>query len=112
MIPRSRLVLPLLLLIIAALAAVALLMPRGGERMIARASTKVPAEQLQACLSEKLGLGAWAGSAPTLHASKFGLRVVVSDSGKERQVGLFSPGGRALSNSDSGGLEACLGATR
>lgn len=109
MIPRSRLVLPILLLIIVALAAVALLMPTGGERMVARATTKISLQPLRECLADKLGLGAWSGTAPLIHAGKFGLRVVISDKGAERHVGLFTAGGRPLGSGDSAGLEACLG---
>ncbi|WP_353228953.1 hypothetical protein [Novosphingobium sp.] len=106
---RARIVLPLLLVILAVLFAVAMLFPRGGEKLVARAMTKVSSEPLRDCLATGLGLNVpWQGTAPAMHADRFGLRVVVGDNGHDRQVGLFTDGGQPLSSSQSAALQACL----
>jgi hypothetical protein len=99
----------LLLTLLAVLAAVALLMPRHGERLVARAASKVPAATLRDCLGTKLGL-TWQGDPRAMHASALGLRAVVGDNGQSRQVGLFTDGGRPLTSSESAALQDCLGA--
>jgi hypothetical protein len=110
MILRPRLILVLLLLVLVALAGVATLMQSGGEKLVARASTKVSGDALRACLGSSLGLGAWQGNPRAMRASAFGVRVAVADNGHERQVGLFTAGGRALSSGQSSALQSCLAA--
>ena len=60
------------------LGGLALLIPRGEERLVARATSKLSAEPLRDCLASKLGL-TFTGDARALHASAFGLRVVLTD---------------------------------
>jgi hypothetical protein len=107
MVLRPPVILALMLLVLAILAGVALLVPRGGERLVARATSKVPAQTLRDCLGGRMGL-TWSGDPRAMHASAFGLRVVVSDSGQSRQLGLFTNGGRPLSSSESDTVKACL----
>jgi hypothetical protein len=99
-----------LLLILVALAGVATLLPSSGDKLVARATSKVSSETLRDCLASGLGLGAWQGDTHVMRASAFGLRVAVADNGHERQIGLFTAGGRALSNGQSSALQSCLAA--
>jgi hypothetical protein len=108
MVMRPPVILALLLVVLAILAGAALLIPHGGERLVARATSKLSAQVLRDCLGSKLGLS-WQGPPQAMHASVFGLRVVVGDSGKARLVGMFTDGGRHLSTSESAALTACLG---
>jgi hypothetical protein len=96
--------------ILAVLVVIAVFLPRGGEKLAARATTKVASATLRMCLGTGLGLGTWQGQPIVMRASKFGLRVAVSDNGTERQVGLFTAGGQPLSGGQSATLQACLGA--
>jgi len=96
--------------ILAILVVIAVFLPRGGEKLAARATSKVAGATLRDCLGTGLGLGPWQGQPIAMRASKLGLRVAVSDNGTERQVGLFTAGGQALSSSQSATLQACLGA--
>jgi hypothetical protein len=107
MVLRPPVILALLLLVLAVLAGIALLIPRGGERLVARASSKEPAQALRDCLGARMGL-TWTGDARAMHASVYGLRVVVADSGTSRQLGLFTTGGRPLSTSENDTVKACL----
>jgi len=107
MVLRPPVVLALLLLVIALLAVVALLFPHGGERMVARASSKQSAQALRDCLGARMGL-TWAGDQRAMRGSGYALRVVVGDSGQTRQVGLFTTGGRQLSSSERAALQDCL----
>ena len=107
MVFRAPVVLVLLLAVVALLAGIALLIPSGGEKLVARASSKLAEESLRDCLGAKLGL-TWSGDPHALHASAFGLRVALTDNGHTRIVGLFTAGGRQLSNSETEALKACL----
>jgi len=107
MVLRPMLIVALLVGVLAVLAGIALMIPRGGERLMGRASSPIAAETLRTCLGSHLGL-TWTGDPRAMHASAFGLRVVVSDNGKSRQVGLFTDGGRQLSSSESDAMKACL----
>jgi len=105
---RPSVLFVLLGVILAVLVVLAVFMPRGPERLAARSSTKVSGSALRACLASGLGLGAWQGEPIAMRATKFGLRVAVSDNGKDRQVGLFTAGGQPLSSSESATFEACI----
>jgi hypothetical protein len=107
---NSRMMWVAFALIIALLVAIALLIPGGGEKMVAKATTKVSLETMRDCLGTGLGLGAWQGSDKATHATALGLRVVVTDNGHDRMVGLFTAGGRQLSSGQSKALETCLAA--
>jgi len=107
MVLSPRTLLGLILLIVAALVGVALLFPRGGERMVARATSKISGDVLRDCLASRLGL-TWQGDARAMRASAYGLRVVVGDNGSSRQLGLFTAGGRPLSSSESTAVQDCL----
>lgn len=107
MVLRPALIFALLVGVLAVLAGIALLIPRGSERLMGHASSPIAAGTLRTCLGSRLGL-TWAGDPRAMHASVFGLRVVVSDNGKSRQVGLFTDGGRQLSSSESDAMKACL----
>ena len=109
MVLRPILFVGLMVAVLVLLAGVALLMPRHGERLVARASSKIPAAALRTCLAAKLSL-TWQGEPRAMYANTSGLRVVVGDNGQFRQVGLFTDGGRPLGSSESTALEACLGA--
>jgi hypothetical protein len=109
MILRPRLLVVLLLVLGAALFAVVQVLPSGGEKLVARATTKVAGESLRDCLASGLGLGMpWQGTALAMRANRFGLRVVVGDNGHDRQVGLFTAGGQPLSESQRTVLQGCL----
>lgn len=114
MIVRRYGVFGLLLLILVAVAGVATVMSRGGERLVVRAATRVPGETLRTCLASGFGLGAWHGDARAMQARAPGLRVAVSDTmsdrGAERRIALFTAGGRALSSGQSRALQTCLAA--
>jgi hypothetical protein len=107
MVLRAPVIFALLLLGLVVLAGLATLIPRGGERLVARAISKVSAATLRDCLGARMGL-TWTGDPRAMHASAFGLRVVVGDGGPSRQVGLFTAGGRQLSSSESNALQDCL----
>jgi hypothetical protein len=107
MVLRPPLILALLLALLLILGGLALLIPRGGERLVARASSKLSAAPLRDCLATKLGL-TFSGDPRALHASAYGLRVVLTDNGQTRIVGLFTAGGRPLSSGESDALKACL----
>jgi hypothetical protein len=96
-------------LIIALLVAIALLIPGGGEKLVARATTKAPLATMRDCLGTGLGLGTWQGSDKAIHATALGLRVVVTDNGHDRTIGLFTAGGRQLSSGQSKAFVTCLG---
>lgn len=108
MILRPSILIALIAALLALLAVFAVMMPGGGEKLVARASTKASLAPLQSCLASGLGLGTWQGAAPAWHASRIGLRAVVSDNGHERQVGLFNDGGKPLSDSQRSVLQGCL----
>lgn len=110
MIARRYGVFAALLLILVAVAGVATVMSRGGERLVVRATSKVSSETLRSCLASGLGLGAWQGDTHVMRASAFGLRVAVADNGHERRIGLFTAGGRALSSGQGSALQSCLAA--
>ena len=105
---RPSVLFVLLGVILAVLVVLAVFIPRGPEKLAARDHTKVAGPALRACLASGLGLGEWKGQTIAMRASKFGLRVAVSDNGTDRQVGLFTAGGQPLSASESAALEACL----
>jgi hypothetical protein len=105
---NSRMTLIILGLILAALVAVALLVPGGGEKLVARASSKLPAAGLRDCLGTQMGLGAWQGNDKAQHATALGLRVVLTDNGQNRMIGTFTAGGRQLSEGQSKALQTCL----
>lgn len=98
------------LLVLVAVAGLATVMSRGGERLVVRAATRVAGESLRACLASGLGLGIWQGDARGMQAATPGLRVAISDKGAGRRVALFTAGGRALSNRESRALQSCLAA--
>jgi hypothetical protein len=106
---RPSVLFALLGVVLLALVVVAVFLPRGAEKLAARESSKASSETLRACLGSGLGLGAWQGQPAAMRASRFGLRVAVSDSGGERQIGLFTAGGQPLSSGQSAALQACLG---
>ena len=108
MVFRAPVVLALLLAILLILAGLAMLIPHGGERLVGRASSKIAAETLRTCLGSKLGL-TWSGDTHAQHASAYGLRVVVTDNGQSRMVGMFTAGGRQLSGSETEAMKGCLG---
>ena len=110
MVFRAPVVLALSLAILLILAWLAMLIPHGGERMVARAASKVSAETLRDCLGSKLGV-TWQGDDHARFGSRFGLRVVVTDIGQTRTVGMFTAGGRQLSSSESGAMTSCLSGT-
>ncbi len=105
---RPSVLFVLLGFILAVLFAIAVFIPRGPEKLAYRDSTKVPGAQLRACLASGLGLGAWQGQPIAMRASKFGLRVAVSDTGADRQVGVFTAGGQPLSAGQSNAIQACM----
>ena len=107
MVFRAPVVLAIALAILLIVAGLAMLIPHGGERMVARAASKVAAASLRDCLGSKLGL-TFSGDEHAQHGSKFGLRVVVTDNVKSRSVGLFAAGGRQLTSSESEALQGCL----
>jgi len=107
MVLRPSVLLALLLALLLILGGITLLIPRGGEALVARATSKLAAEPLRDCLATKLGL-TFTGDKRALHASAFGLRVVLTDNGQSRIVGMFTAGGRPLSTSQSDVLKACL----
>jgi hypothetical protein len=107
MVLRPPALLALLVGLLIVLAALAMLIPHGGERMVARASSKLSVQALRDCLGSKLGLS-WAGDPHAMRGTAFGLRVVVTDNGKSRLVGMFTAGGRKLSSSESSALTTCL----
>ena len=109
MILRPSILIAIIAALLALLAAFALMIPGGGEMLVARASTKASLDPLQACLAQGLGLGAWQGGAPAWYANRIGLRVVINDNGHERQVGLFNDGGKPLSEAQREVLKGCLG---
>jgi hypothetical protein len=107
MVLRPRVLLVIVLIVLALLAGVvALLFRHGGERLVSRQSSAASAQALRDCLGTRLGL-AWQGDPRAMHASTFSLRVVVSDSGKMRQIGFFTPGSRKLSSGESTALQEC-----
>ncbi len=106
MVMRPSALIVVLLLALAGLAAAALLIPRGGEKLVARASSPIAAATLRDCLGSKLGL-TWSGDDKAVHATAFGLRVVITDNGKTRQIGMFTDGGRHLSSNEEGAMTAC-----
>lgn len=108
MILRPPILIAIIAVLLALLAAFAVMMPGGGEKLVARASTKASLDPLRTCLAQGLGLGTWQGTAPAWHASRIGLRAVVSDNGHERQVGLFNDGGKPLSEAQRDVLKGCL----
>ncbi|WP_428332644.1 hypothetical protein [Novosphingobium sp.] len=105
---RPSVLFVLLGVILAVLVVVAVFLPRGPEKLAMRESTKVAGPELRTCLATGLGLGVWQGPPVAMRASKFGLRVAVSDNGKGRQVGLFTAGGQALSSGQTAAVRACL----
>jgi hypothetical protein len=99
----------LLGVILLALVVIAIFLPRGSEKLVAHQSSKTPGATLRACLGTGLGLGEWQGPPVAMRASRFGLRVVVTDNGPKRQVGVFTAGGQPLSSGQSAAVQACLG---
>ncbi len=109
MILRPGLIFAALVLVLIMLAVAVMLVPRGPEMLVDRARSKHPADDLRTCLGAGLGLGAWAGTPQAMHATGYGVRIVVTDNGHERLVGLFTAGGQALSSTQRGVLQSCLG---
>lgn len=89
------------------LAALVWQIPLGAEKLVLRRTTAAPAAALRDCLAGKLWLGAWHGADAARYASRIGLRVVVTDNGKQRQVGLFTAGGAAVGKGTADALGEC-----
>jgi|GEM_PF-1273028 len=108
MVINARLLLLLAVVVLAGLVGAVMLFPnhRAAERLMARQSADAPAATLRQCLASRLGLS-WEGDPHAMHASAWGLRVVVSDNGKSRQIGMFTAAGRKLSDSETAALHDC-----
>lgn len=106
----TRMVLVVGLLAGCLLAGLVWLIPLGNEKLVSRRTTVVAGEPLRECLAQRLWLGEWRGPEAARVASRLGLRVVVTDNGKQRQVGLFTAGGAAVGQATTDAVRDCAAA--